>query len=339
MSAIENTDAPDFDESNAAEAFLKVWGIEDAEKPSEATELKKKEDAEESEETEADSADDAETDEDEAIEGDEAEETDEDEGEVKTAEDDLVVKVKVGDEEKEFTVSSLKRLAGQEAALTRKSQEVAQARKAVEAQAQLHAASLQAMLERAKKRYEPYSKIDFLAAAKDPNISVEELSAARDAAMAAYEDVKFLESELSTLSQTLLKKQHEELVAQAKEAIKVLSDPETGIEGWGEKLYGEIRDFAINQGIDPDIVNKLVDPAAIKIIHKAMLYERGKAKVKSEPGKKKAPKKIIKSTASPAETKATLKASNGDKVLKKLRESGSTEDAAEVFLARWQDND
>src|SRR3546814_20739928 len=39
-------------------------------------------------------------------------------------EDDAVVKVVVDGEEKEVTVGSLKRLAGQEAALTRKSQEV-----------------------------------------------------------------------------------------------------------------------------------------------------------------------------------------------------------------------
>src|SRR5574337_877989 len=48
----------------------------------------------------------------------------------KDAGDDVIVKIKVGDKEHEVPVKDLKRLYGQEASLTRKSQEVAAQRKA-----------------------------------------------------------------------------------------------------------------------------------------------------------------------------------------------------------------
>lgn len=338
MSAIEH-DAPEteveYDEGDATEAFMKGWGEDaSAKKPSKEAPATEEDTDEHEPEADDDEADEQSSDEDGEQEGEEEDGEDADKDG-----DDVVVKIKVGEETKEAKLSELKRLYGQEAALTRKSQMVAEQRKALDTQAQVHAKGLESLLERARKRYEPYSNIDFLAAAKNPDVSAEELSAVRDAAMAAYADVQYLEQELSSLGDALYAEQNKLLREQAAEAIKVLSDPETGIEGWGPKLYGDIRSFAVDQGLDQDIVNKLVDPAAIKLIHKAMLYARGKQKVKSEPGKKKAPKKIIKSSASPAEQKPAMKAGRANDAMKRLRVSGSTDDAAEAFLTRWNDKD
>src|SRR3546814_13952670 len=70
-------------------------------------------------------------------------------------EDDAVVKVVVDGEETEVTVGSLKRLAGQEAALTRKSQEV----EVVGGRAAL---MIQGAIEVVLEELAPYKDIDWL---------------------------------------------------------------------------------------------------------------------------------------------------------------------------------
>jgi hypothetical protein len=115
----------------------------DPEEGDDAASKKKKpsEKVEEDEETNQPDADDEEaseetpeeeTDEDAEEEGQEDDKSeDEDKPSKKYADDndDTYVKVKVGDKEEEVKVNDLKRLYGQEASLTRKSQEVAEIRK------------------------------------------------------------------------------------------------------------------------------------------------------------------------------------------------------------------
>lgn len=251
----------------------------------------------------------------------------------------LFVKIKVDGEEREFAVKDLKRLAGQEASLTRKSQEVAQTRKQLDEVATVHTTGLEKLLERARTRFEPYAKLDFFEVAS--KLDAESLKALRDEAKARYEDVQFLESELSEVGNTIKKARHDDLIVAAKECVKVLSDPHSGIEGWGAKLYGDLRTFATEQGIPQEAINTLVDPSSFKILHMAMLYAKGKSAVQKVVQKKKdGPKKIVKSSNN-AET--TRKASKGgtdsEKAMSKLRETGSTDDAADAFLARWKSSE
>jgi hypothetical protein len=350
MSTILNQDVAnndtfaEFDETDAADAFAKLWDEPDAETPSGADDEDKKKKAAKPEDDNEDADEGAEGDDENSEETpedeDDAEGDDEGSDDEEDADDKVVIKHTVDGEEREFTLGQLKRLAGQEASLTRKGQEVAETRKKVEEQATYHASGLKVLLDRAKERFAPYAKIDLLAAAKDPNISAEELAAVRNAAQAAYADVQFLEGELGNVTSFLQKQQHEALVEEAKEAIKVLSDPKTGIEGWSEKLYGEIRTFATDNGLSPDIVNKLVDPAAIKLINMARLYAKGKSKVVSEKSdKKKAPKRIVKSTATAATTKKAVKSSKNNDAFARLQKSGSVDDAADAFMANWSQGD
>jgi hypothetical protein len=209
------------DGGDAADAFSSLWGL-DAEGLSKDTidEPKKKTKQEEPAEDEATNEgaegddktseqEDAPEDEDDAEgkdEGDDGEgdEDDKEGDETPTVEikDDHKFKVTVDGEDREFTLGSLKRLAGQEASLTRKSQEVATARKQVDATAATHVGALKVLLDRAKAQYEPFAKIDFDAELKNPNVSREEYVAVRNAAQAAHENVKFLESELGTFTQS-----------------------------------------------------------------------------------------------------------------------------------------
>ncbi len=340
MTAIGNDAATEITESPLTEAgamdeFLKRHLPPDAEeKPSgsegdTSADAGKDESAEtETEETEETSA--------EKPEGDsETEETDDKAR--KYADDGVYVKVKVGDEEHEVSVKDLQRLYGQEKALTQKSMEAADQRKAADAELAKNTAVTASLLERAKLRFEPFSKIDFLLASKE--LSTEDYTNLRTAAAAAYEDVQFLQQNLDGFMQAVQTKQSTELATQAKEAIKVLSGPteKGGIEGWNEKVYDELRGFAVSAGLDKSIVNNLVDPVALKLLHEAMLYRRGQSKVVTTKVNK-TPTKVIKTTTSPAAAPSSSK-SKVKSALTKLARTGTTDDAADAFLAGWKDKD
>lgn len=243
--------------------------------------------------------------------------------------DDAVVKIKVGDEELAASVKDLKRLYGQEAALTKKSQEVAQKRKEVEDQGARHLVGLQTLYERSLERYKPYAEIDMLVASK--SLSSEEFAALRQEASRAYEDVQFLQSELDGFVHSLEAQRQHMIREQAKVTIETLQDPDNGIPNWSQETYDSIRDYAMRSGMPRDVVNNIVDPVIIKALWKAMAYDNGKqvATVK----KAKAPKKVLRSKAS-AETQRFAK-TDGQKAMSKLRSSGSRDDAANAFLSRW----
>jgi len=78
-----------------------------------------------------------------------------------------------------------------------------------------------------------------------------------------------------------------------------------------------------------------VDHAAIRLLHKAMLYDRGKTKVVTTKVNK-SPKKVVKTTHSPAVSRSSKPS---DDAMRKLRSSGSQEAAADVFLSRMTKDD
>lgn len=252
--------------------------------------------------------------------------------------DEAYAKVKQGDTEHEVPLKDLKRLWGQEAALTRKSQEVAELRKATETENRKYAEGLNVLLQRAKAKLEPYSKIDFMVAAKE--LSPEDFRALREEAVARNEDVKFLEQELNGHMQQAVQAAHAQRVESAKACIAALNDKDhvNHIPDWSDNVYNELRTFSSKQGLDVNLFNQLTDPAAMKLIHMAMMFERGQNKVKVLTTKTdKQPKKIIKSTKSMAPSKGGN--DKASKAMAKLRRDGSTDDAAEAFLAKWNSAD
>jgi hypothetical protein len=337
-------------ESDAANAFLKLWS-EDAEEPSkkrpkaeDTKEESASDDADEREESDespddSDEADDEDTDD--VDDDDDNDETDEDSEKPKSPkkvieDDNAVVKLKVDGQEVEASVKDLKRLYGQEASLTRKSQELATTRKQVEDTGARFVAGLGKLMEQAEADFEPYSKIDFLALAKDPDVTAEELTQLRKEAEARWNRVNFLKSELDATVQQAEIQRIQMLKQQAVECVKVLTDPEKGIKGWNEQTYDELRNFAIEQGLDRGIVNELVDPSAIKLLHAAMMYHKGQKAMKKTAKVDKTPKKIIKSSSTETNRKMSGKENNA---MSKLRKSGTTDDAADAFLSRWTSSD
>ena len=193
---------------DAAEAILGNWEDPEtvSEEKQEATdETTSETEVEDSVETEDETEDleyeeddeDPEEDESEDTEDDqeEVEEQDEDseEAEVVAFDDDTLVEISVDGESKQASIKDLKRLYGQEASLTRKSQEAASQRKTADEQLQKADASLQAMISRAQERFKPYSDVDMLVASK--NMSAEDFTQLRAEAKQAEDDLKFLTEE------------------------------------------------------------------------------------------------------------------------------------------------
>lgn len=319
---------PDADEdvTEAAEAFLKRF-MPDAEprnnakEPSEKTEYKTQttepEVKEESEETPTDA--------------DETEETEE----KKFASDDAYFKVKVGDEELEVSAKDLKRLYGQEAALTKRSQAVAESSKKAEAETTKAVTSLSLLLQRAQERAQPFRQINFLQAARE--LEPQHLENLRQQALQAFEEENFLKTELTGFVQNLQAKQEELLATKAQEAVTQLTDPASPsyLEGWGDQMYDELREFAVKSGLQQEIVDQLTDAPVFKLLHDAMLYQKGSKNVVTKKVDK-TPKKIMKGSQSPSAPKGSE--DKESKALARLRNTGHVDDAAELFMQRWSRN-
>jgi hypothetical protein len=318
---------------DAAAAFLDRWTDDQEEKPvspqpevandePESDEVEEEQDEVEETVEETEEADDPEEDE-----ADEETDTNEESEEpAKVLEDEALVEIKVDDESLKVSVKDLKRLYGQEAALTKKSQQVAQKRKEIEAQAQKLNATLERVYQKAAEKWEPYSKVDMLVAAK--TLDNEEFAALRNAAQAAYEEFAYVTQEVETYVKETQAQQQAQLREAAKEAVKVLKE---AIPGWNQEVYGKIVSYGVSQGLDPEMVNNLVDPVALQLLHKARLYDEGKKVVTKK--KVKTAKKIMKPAANPS---GQFQSETKVKAVRKFQSTGAVDDAADVFLSRWQ---
>ena len=326
-----------FDEGDAAEAFLSRWSDEDPEKASESPEEDEVEADDETVETEAE--EDEEQDEDNETDpeetGDESDDSDDEDSEEveeepkkkgKTLDDDAIVKIPVDGKELEVSVKDLKRLYGQEAALTKKSQAVATERKEVEANGAKLAAQMQRVYEKAQARWEPYSKIDMLVASKQ--LDADQFAALRQEAQAAYDDFRFITQEADEFVKNANEQRQTFLQTQAKEAVKVLKEK---IPGWNQATYDSVRTYAIEAGLPAETVNAMVDPVAIQLIHKAMAFD--KAKTITTKKKVVTPKKVLKTTKTT--TGRDVQVDRSKAQMERLKRSGTTDDASEVFLSRW----
>lgn len=331
------------DIDDAADAFLDRWT--DAKGPSEKKEEEAKpevkEDTTETEETEEatdteaeeqgeedETEDDTEQSEDTDDEAQEDPEEDESQDEPKTPkalDDDDEVEITVDKEKRKVPVKELKRLYGQEAALTKKSQQVATQRKEVEAQGVKHAAVLDQLFQRAQSKWEPYSKVDMLLASKE--LDTESFAALRSEAQAAYEEFQFVSQEANRFMSDAQARQQDSVKQKAQDAVKVLKEK---IPNWSNELYDKLRTYAVDNGFDPEITAQITDPSAIEMLYKARLYDEGK-KIKLKP-KAKVPTKVIKSSTTVA---LDVKPTRGKAEMQKLQQSGTVDDAVEAMMARW----
>ena len=178
-------------------------------------------------------------------------------------------------------------------ALTKKSQLVAEQRKQAEENIGKTNVVLQKLIEKAEAKWKPYSEVDMLLASKTMDDA--EFSQLRLEAQQASDDLRFLTEEANQYYGELQQQQQAALREQAQEAVKVL---EKDIPDWNNKLYDDIRSYAVAQGLPEDQVNTYVDPVVIKILNKARLFDQAKQVTTTK--KKRVAKKVLKTTKAPS---------------------------------------
>lgn len=341
------------DVMDAADAILDRWT--DAEKPSEESEELEATEETLEEETIEDNSDatedednleEVEEDDEDPVSDETAEDEDEpeadqedDETEV-TLSEDALVEIQVDGEAQQVSLKSLKRLHGQEASLTRKSQEVAARRKEADEALSKADISYRKLLERAESRIKPYAEVDMLVASRQ--MSSEDFAAFRKEAKAAEDDLRFLKEEADVFYKEANAQRQQQVQKQANECVKVL---ENNLEGWSNEMYNDIRSYAVSQGLPQEQVDQYVDPQVIMILNKARLYDQTKASAQV----KKAKAKVIKTKNSSGKVLKTKKAPSNDTDLKIQRQkkavqklqtnasrSGDLDDIADALLSRWE---
>jgi hypothetical protein len=263
---------------DAAEGFLKGWEAEDNESspspPEEDTEAPESTEQEDTEGEEEEAVDSEEVEEDPEEDSEETEDEDEEEestSKKKVLDDDSLVEVKVDDEVLKVSVKDLKRLYGQEASLTKKSQQVAATRKSMEQEALKTAAVLDKMYKKAEERWKPYSEVDMLLASKQLD-SDQSLHYAQKLKLLG----KTLNLSLKRLTLLLRRARLNNRISLKKLLLMQSKySKRTSLTGIQTSTI-PFREYAVNHGMPSDMVNSLVDPVAIQIIHKARLYDEAK---------------------------------------------------------------
>ena len=243
--------------------------------------------------------------------------------------DETEVEFIVAGETHTSTIGQLKRLAGQEASLTRKSQELAKQRKDAEDVSNRSHVVLQRLLADAKERAKPYEEVDMLVASR--TMDTEDFAQLRKEAQAAQSHLKFIEEEADTFYKDLQQRQQAAMKDAAGEAVKVLQE---AIPDWSNSLYNDIRAYAVAQGLPTDQVDTIVDPVVIQLINKSRLYDQGK-RVATVKKKTAAKKKVLRSKKAPADAQ-TRAAAKREKSLDHIRNSRDNEDIADAILQRWE---
>ena len=242
---------------------------------------------------------------------------DEDEGEddedstqepdVYTADDldlDAMVTVKVDGEEMNVSFADLLKGYQTDAHLSKKGREISEAQAAIEeertqrlSQLEEMGAGVNAMLTQQEqyyaKQYHDIEKQIEKARADGDTYEVNELKDKREQAQKNYHGAKQRrEGMMSAIAEQRAQKEQEMWQAQLQhfsEAIPTL------IPDFTEDVAKDIRQFAIDEGINPDILDTIVDPAIVKFVDDFRRLKqginKGQAKRKAVPAKKAVPSK------------------------------------------------
>lgn len=302
-------------------------------KPANGTPVQKVDDGNEADEDEeeldldeSEDQDEDEPDED-ADEGDE-DETDPADGDEPTPEvvvaptaDEAVVKVTVDGVESEVTVGSLKRLAGQEASLTKKSQEadVVGGRAAV---------MIQGALEGVAEDLAPYEDADWTMLAQE--MEPEEFKWHRENFTRNQARYTKLVDAATKFESAVAERRATQFTAQIAEATTELT---RDVPGWNDTLYGEVMAYAVKEGLDKGDVAQIANPKVLKLLLKAMKADKAGAVTAQKVNN--APARVKRSAGS--QTIAEGVAKNKSVVEKRvLSGRGSDDDAIAMLVGRWK---
>lgn len=237
--------------------------------------------------------------------------------------DDAVVSVVVDGVAQEFTVGNLKRLAGQEAALTRKSQEA-------DLVGQRAAATLQGALDIVLEDLAGYANVDWVL--EQSRMDPEDFQWHREQFTTLMARRDRLVGGAQNLQQQNEARQAERVQAEAQKAIQALTDPATGIAGWNDDLYADILDFAVEAGLPEDDVATITNPTVIKLINDARLYRQGQKAAAKKVNL--TPRRVRKGGSAEPHNVSTDKAQKAR--MQKLQSGqGTDDDAIAALVGRW----
>jgi hypothetical protein len=249
--------------------------------------------------------------------------------------DDRLIAVKVGEQVHKVAAKDLKALFEQREGLTAQSRAVTEAN-TLAAQRTEHAQKVvKAALEKAEARFKPYAELDFLVLSK--RLDEQTLKDLRDEARAAHAEVETLRQMAGQTEAAVTETRQVVDREKAQSAVRTLQAdfPKEFGEEWSDKVYGEVMEFAEAQGLKG--AKSLVDPAAIKLIRMAQLFQRGKTV--AEKALKPATNQPRKPLRAGAADSQVAKAVGLDKTLARLRRTGSADDAEAAFLASLKSGD
>ena len=308
---------------DAVETFTNMLEAEESNDNPEVTNEQEDEEAveETAEETESEEVE-------EESEEDEPEDTDEDDVEV---EERKTYRVKAGGEEKDVTLEEL--VSGYQKGddYTKKSQSLAEARKKVEA----HAHEVQQAMQVKEEYAQRLAQVEQFLMSDGEQVNLDELKE-NDPIQYAIKVAEQTETnkKINLLRQERAKVQQQQQAYQAQqqhavvaneakmlsEKVKEFSDPKKA-----EQIKNDIRSFGKSVGFSDQELSQVYDHRHVLILQKAMEYD------KLQQSKAGVNKKLSNAPKMAKKGKKVMNADNYTKQKKRLRSSGSLDDATSVF--------
>jgi len=182
-------------------------------------------------------------------------------------------------------------------------------------------------------------EIDVVVAGESKKVSLTNLKrlAGQEASLTqkshAFNDLKFLNEEADTFYNDIKQQQKTAMQDAAKDCVSKLQEE---LPDWSNKLYDDIRSYAVANGLPQDQVDQYVDPSVIMLINKARLYDEGKKVALVKKKKSAASKTVLRSKRSP-DNKSSAKAS-AEKARQRMVQSGGRDldDIAAAILGSWE---
>lgn len=207
---------------------------------------------------------------------DEAEETDESEEEESEEEVDY--------EGKKYRVpKELKDALLRNADYTRKTQEVAEARKALDAEKQ----QIQQVVQRQQQNLRDYAQLAAIDQQLQHLQGVDWNKLSDDDPVAAQKQFfhfqqlqQYRQSVAQSLTQREQQTLHEQQAQLAKQLEQGRQTLAKEIKDWSPELATKLVDFGTQLGFSREEMQSIADPRAVKLIHKAYLYDQAQAKAK-----------------------------------------------------------
>ena len=244
--------------------------------------------------------------------------------------DDTLGEVKVNGEVEQVSIKDLRRLAGQEKALTRKSMAVSAAAEKAKAREEFAESRLQKAKEKAEARAEEYKKIDFEQLAASNQYTPEQIEQWRQQAADAKTEADFFNEELDSFYKGRKEAEQKDLIAKGTEALEQFNDPASiyYIEDFQER-YNDLAAHATKLGIPQEKLLTTPDPWFWKMVDESL--RRGSAQKSL---KKSVTKKTTKKVKKPSASKTVLKSRKSNRTEQRGRSRDRKREAAMAQLKK-----